>query len=454
MLLTMQILQAQTNDSLVKRVKNMNNIIIYDFKSKDPPIITPSRYGGYTVLKIANINRLLYKVSISTRNTEYISEPPALLNKILGLSSNDLSDVSMQVPIKGFNKLDDSNSKKPSTIERELGKYEFKINEHYSKLILAKSKGDDLVMLAQTNGVTFKEINDRRLEITKDSSFASTEIFTRQLLQFNSKVRLYLDIYNSDSSKLNRNASIKSQYLDVLSMRDQVAKSNYREYIKYIGILNRDLSVENNFSVVSYPVKNEQDAIVFDVEISRRNPVNESENQPLTPFGLDERQFSVEARIRGGWKVDFSTGAFLSTGLQDREYIIEDMQNSSTISTITEIKNRDSGQISYGALVHLSRRGSKNFKLGFTSGFSLNSTEISDGIAFLGGSAMFGSPPLVVFSVGISAAKVAYLDGRYSLNTPIANSIIKNRTQLTKEITRPGLFVGITYNLTRKDKKQ
>src|SRR5690606_27509344 len=123
--------------------------------------------------------------------------------------------------------------------------------------------------------------------------------------------------------------------------------------------------------VVSDPVQADKDVINFDIKITPRKDLSNVTN-------LENRLFSTTVPIKGGVKIDFSTGLFITTGLHDRRYSLNQSSTDSLSSTISENKNNNVAQISLGALMHISPRTTKYFKPGFSFGFGLNSTDISN----------------------------------------------------------------------------
>ncbi|MEO7991200.1 MAG: hypothetical protein ABI663_16740, partial [Chryseolinea sp.] len=199
-----------------------------------------------------------------------------------------------------------------------------------------------------------------------------------------------------------------------------------------------------------------QETRTTDKQLTWNNTINY--NVKITPrkgietlTALENRNFNIEVPINGGVKIDFSTGLFVTTNLHDRKYSKTIISSDTSKSTITENKNNSIAQLSLGALMHVSPRLSGNFKPGFTFGLGLNSTDLSNAQVFAGASAMFGSTERFIVSSGISLADVDYLSGKYSLNTPIENSMIDSA--LTEKSVRAGWFISFTYNLTNKKKE-
>lgn len=130
-----------------------------------------------------------------------------------------------------------------------------------------------------------------------------------------------------------------------------------------------------------------------------------------------------EIPTRGGWKLDFSTGAIL-TGLRDRSYYYDDVRSSVLVTqgsdgsdslitksygTIRESTKNKLG-LNFGAMMHAYSRTGKYWNAGPSIGFVVGTT----GLRVLGGgSILLGKRQRLVLSVGLAAGYIDKLqDGR------------------------------------------
>ncbi|MFN8155729.1 MAG: hypothetical protein U0Y08_15650 [Bacteroidia bacterium] len=310
-----------------------------------------------------------------------------------------------------------------------------------------------LIGITLTDGLTFKDASEKVNELFRIFPFSNypeklTVSFERDFKQFKAAYELYLinekvkKKFNNDEAKVK--SSVSNLLQEVESIKATFDKTVYSEIFQNINLLFNELRNENNFFVVSDPVQAEKDVINFDIKITPRKDLTNVTN-------LENRQFSTSVPIKGGVKIDFSTGLFITTGLHDRRYSLNQSSTDSLSSTISENKNNNVAQISLGALMHISPRTTKYFKPGFTFGFGLNSTDISNANVFLGISGMFGSQERFIASLGLSLAQVDYLKGEYGLNKEYITT--KINSELTEKTTRAGFFISLTYNLTNKKKE-
>lgn len=501
------------------------NKVTYDFKTKEPPLITPSFLGQNTVFKIDNINKFLYDVKIICKQTEYNSDPPSVFSQVFSIEKRETTDVGKEaekvaqeqtesgktetVKTKSniessmyFNKLmldaykkeldeieilpdslqEDKKitelrflvDKHASEIEEQkvtISKLNNVINDEYSKIVQelyskslniqtsfelleeAKVLKNRLVLISMTDGLNFSEVTSQANELIIKYPFAKDlykllSSFSKSYKEFKSSYELYLinekvkQKFVNDETKIK--ASVNSLLSEIEDLKKTIDDYNYSMLFQNINILFTELNNQNNFFSVSDPVQAEKDLINFDVKITPRKNITSSS-------ALETRDFSTSVPIEGGVKIDFSTGLFMTTGLYNRQYSVTESNSDKTNSIISEDSNNSIANVSLGALMHISPRCTSSFKPGFTFGFGLNSTDITNANVFVGGSAIFGNNERFIVSTGLSLANVDYIKGKYSLNSEIKTTTIE--TELTEKATRAGLFLSFTYNLTNKKKE-
>ncbi|MBV5312140.1 MAG: hypothetical protein JZU47_02520 [Prolixibacteraceae bacterium] len=327
------------------------------------------------------------------------------------------------------------------------------VSESFDQLEEAKTIKNKLIRITLTDGLDYKKAIDEINQLTSEyplifkpekllSSFQSSYNSFKTSLQLyfiNTAVKTH---FGNDEGKLRE--SITPLSTEVEDIKKKVDKFDYTKLFEEINQLITELKNENNYFICSDPVQARKDVINYNVKISPRKGV-----ESLT--ALENRNFNIEVPIKGGVKIDFSTGLFVTTNLHDRKYSKTTSTSDSTQFIITENKNNSLAKLSLGALMHISPRWTGNFKPGFTFGLGLNSTDLTNAQIFIGGSAIFGTNERFIISTGVSLANVDYLNGKYLLDTPIKNSEIE--TSLTEKSTRAGWFISFTYNLTNKKKE-
>jgi hypothetical protein len=502
------------------------NKVVYDFITKEPPIITPADLGTNSVFRINNINKFLYEVKIESSQSEFNSTPPAIFSTIFNFEKKEESTVKSEADKVIENSLEPKEKKETAllfgmqkamlyknkqmlssfnedllelteqpdslkenskitqlnqtindlkseiknqedkitelnkTIDNEFLKKTTEIHvnsrivsESFDQLEEAKTIKNKLIRITLTDGLDYQKAIDKINQLTSEypfilkpekllSSFQSSYNSYKTSLQLYSINTAVKKHFGDDEGKLRE--SIAPLSTEVEDIKKKVEKYDYTKLFEEINQLITELRNENNYFICSDPVQAKKDIINYNVKITPRKGV-----ESLT--ALENRNFNIEVPIKGGVKIDFSTGLFVTTFLHDRKYSKTISANDTSQSIITENQNNSLAKLSLGALMHISPRSTGNCKLGFTFGLGLNSTDLTNAQIFVGGSAMFGSNERFIVSTGVSLANVDYLNGKYSLNTPTKNTTIDNT--LTEKSLRAGLFVSFTYNLTNKKKE-
>lgn len=170
-----------------------------------------------------------------------------------------------------------------------------------------------------------------------------------------------------------------------------------------------------------------------------------------------------ELRISNGFKIDFSSGIFL-TGLKDETFIFKDTTVSYTPSGSTARdtagkyiiqENTSPRKIGFGILVHGYPRISSNYNVGITTGISINTnTEIN---VLAGLSLLLGSERRIVFSGGFIWGKANRLSNSVhegffrkdasTVSTPVFYATPNNVVPIVNDWYR-SWFLGLTYNFT------
>lgn len=498
----------------------------YDFIAKASLAVDPITTGSTSVFKVKNVNKFLYEIKISSSQSEFNSEPPAIFstifkiekkeentvkqeaNKVIentseteakkisaiayGLASaslfrnqqelqvveddlfelNEVADSlresakisqleqsmsnlrseieSQKITIANLSKaIEDGYLKKTAEIHSKGGI----VSESFEQLESIKTIKNRLIRITLTDGLDLFNATRKLDQLSFEYPFIlKPEIllssFQKSYTTFTTSIQLYSvdetvrTHFKNDDAKLK--ASIIGLSYEVEVLKKKVEGYDYTKLFEEVNQLLAELNNPNNYFVSSDPVQANKDVINYNVKITPRKGI-----ESLT--ALETRNFNVEVPIKGGVKIDFSTGLFVTSGLYDRKYSTVPTSGDTTKSIITEDKNNSIAQLSLGVLMHVSPKSIGYFKPGFTFGLGLNSTDLSNAQVFVGGSAMFGSNERFIVSTGVSLANVDYLKGKYSLNEQQNNSEIDD--SLTEKAMRPGWFISFTYNLTNKKKE-
>lgn len=174
---------------------------------------------------------------------------------------------------------------------------------------------------------------------------------------------------------------------------------------------------------------------------------------PLAYGVPDSRTIKVNAVTYGGFKIDFSTGAFINWGSNEflgPKYFYEIPTDSTKI--IREATRTKFGLLSIGALMHVSYR--TNSFLRPSLSFGVSTTSGFDALNFHGGVSLIlgrpGKPNRVILSYGFTLREVDLLNAGFSVDAERGDypAVIP----ISKNFPIWGSFFAITYNLTGSNK--
>lgn len=435
------------------------NQVVYDFNKKTItyPIVGSGKkaselnfveYKKPATFKIENINTLLYDITIKGENIELNSETPSVFKLFFNTEkfSADKNDEKADTVTKTFAKGAKEN------IEGYMKKVN-KTIDAVESLEKTKDVYDNIYLVAYTDGKDYNTINLEmraimlEFDTTKDISKAKIIIKCKKMLEVYTKsfteVEALYSTLTPDEQK-----SIKDEYQKIIALNKKVEKFNYEELFQKIAVLYEKATDPNTFSYTSSPVIAEKDYINYVLEIKPKKDLKFTQPER-------EEKFEVPVFIKGGAKIDFSTGIFFASNhISDAKYHTESITNDTINKTIIKDKNRNLFSPALGALMHVSGRGPKNFHCGLSLGLGLNSTNLTDAVYCMGLSAIIGNEERFIITVGGIGKQRNDLKGKYSNNGTVKIADIKSDDELLEKTFKAGVFVGITYNLTNKKKGQ
>lgn len=204
---------------------------------------------------------------------------------------------------------------------------------------------------------------------------------------------------------------------------------------------NYNLLVAENFQLELEPFKADKD--IHEITFTAAGA-----EAPLVFGKPGKRTIKVNVITCGGWKIDYSAGAFFNFGSNKflgPDYYYEHPTDSTKI--IREAGRSKGGMFSIGALMHLSPRINSVLRPAFSVGVS--TTSGFDAFNFHGGvSVIFGKPGKanrIILSGGITLREVDLLNSRYALNSERKD--YPDAIPVSKNFPVTGGFIAITYNL-------
>lgn len=217
---------------------------------------------------------------------------------------------------------------------------------------------------------------------------------------------------------------------------DVVQKINLSKKLNQIEILDRVFRDEKTFEYVSGPIQGEEDYIEFDVNIKSKRNLTE------TYSVNNDKSFNYFEYITGGIRFDFSIGTIFDFGTIDKKYTLDS-------NNIIQRLNNNKYNPTIAGIFHASFRNTSDYAFGFSLGTSFN-TDFSFNSIFPGISLLMGKRNKIILTAGTSFRLVDDLKANYSEGMSLTNSLA-DEDLLTKNF-KIGFFIGISYNLTPKQK--
>jgi hypothetical protein len=249
--------------------------------------------------------------------------------------------------------------------------------------------------------------------------------------------RYYNEVVNSITNADNKR-SLQQNFQQIENIYSKISFENYAKLIDFIDKIY--LSINSDLFTVRYSTKiidDDADLIFFEISAT---PVATEQGIPLQPAKM---VFSMP--IKGGAKIDLSSGLSFNFGLRNRQYRYEKQSNGNY--RVTESRNNSLFQPSVVLMAHLYRRNSlESFRIGPSVGIG-----ISDELRYyLGVSFIIGRKQRMNFCLGAVGGTVDYADESVlNKDLTLSDEELAKPIQLQKPSPfRVGGFFAVTFNLT------
>lgn len=471
-------------------------IITYDFlqhKFVNLPngktsLCETAKKGDRKQIKVININRFLFKPSISYAGYIYKAETPKVLTDVFGIGNVTTANVILGTPTllneegqrEVISPIDDKTIESASQKVIATSKIIDGINVLVASVIRKIDSNNSLLFFTQSYK-DLKKLESLRsnfeqssADIIKDANTISDSVnngskstyqaykvqyqhldeeiglkLNNDLQQliikelFQSKpttVKETLEILTIASSTANAITEKLKKYNDKLY---ELAESNkYMEMFDKITELKTKLSNAKNFEYTSpeFTISGEE----FDISIAV-SPTEGNKNLRSDSIG---HTFNVLKTV----KIDFSTGLVGLFGSSNENYCYT---KSGADTLITKGKNSNRFTPALSAFIHIKKRFSLDYAGALSIGAGIDPTDATNIKYMLGYSQFFGKKSLLAISAGIAFDKKRYLKDSYMAEQKYSSINIIPKPELGKPETLtelklvPSAFIGITYNLSR-----
>ena len=252
----------------------------------------------------------------------------------------------------------------------------------------------------------------------------------------------YYSLLNTHTSMPDRN-KIESSYVKLTKYHNSIDKFKYQELFKQIlKTYNAINKINWTVTYQTTMISDKADKILYSIELT---PIKNE--YVLTNKTI---RLNYDFDIKGGVKIDASAGLFYHFNLYDDKYRFEQLTDSST--QIIKENNNNQFIPSIGAIFNVYKRSNRNVKVAFNFGAGTNVEKL---YYYLGSGLILGKSERIGINLGIVGGTVKRISSEYQdnkvVNLPL-DQLPNEVPMQTKDPFQFGYFVGVSYNLSGKNK--
>jgi hypothetical protein len=465
---------------------------------KNTHIAAPVKTGEFTIFKIVDINKFLYKVEIAGKVFELQTPIPTELQTLFRLTPQQLAQRENDNKVKDAATATDKEGSKMKAVVNDLTvQKNLKQNKvllttmntlvencdlYYTKsavlgndVFKLKSTRNKLVLIAQSDKA-FKIINGMLSEVNLPDPeeirnrytalkavYAKVEdSYNEAKAQAQKVVEEAANKFQQDSSANNNNTlenannnlkKIEEASKGIEKAEELIEEEALLALIDDVDFLYKEIGDKNNFTVVSPPVQMDGDMVSYIVNITP------CVTRKLGP-NRSPMQFKFDIPAKKGLKVDFGVGPAFSFGsnAKDDKYFLANVDADgrglgADSVKLTKLKNNNAISPGLVAMMHIYARSGKLVSWGGTFGVGAgfqNTTDVNLSI-YSGLCFVFGKREKVILSSGVSWLKIERRkEDRYKALGDRFKLADINLAEATEKVFKPSFFIGITYSLTNK----
>jgi hypothetical protein len=283
--------------------------------------------------------------------------------------------------------------------------------------------------------------------------------YRSQIDEFDKNINNFINFYNEamnnwkifdkiELAEAKENIRIKYQLYkeEVDKIKVSVEALGLPTKLRKVEAMHAILREKEAYEISSSPIQPLEDYVTFDVTIKNRDLSKSSEYD-------DTREFTYLEYTRGGVRFDFSTGVILNFIGNNDKYALVDVPPVDDVA-MKKIVVTENNQFTpaLAGMFHTSFRSCGIWAFGLTLGASVNVETFELNSLFPGVSLLIGKKQKFIISAGPAFRQVEELKANYRENGTYKSSDFTAETQLTSKQFRMGVFCGITYNLTQKQR--
>lgn len=425
------------------------DVLAPDLKAIDKAL-EAKPYGKTVVMKLKNINSILYKVEINANQMEYRTNIPVELASLFRITEESAAKLEKAKNEAG-SALESMKALESVTKDTALQKALPDIIKKCEDYVKRTGEVIAIFNKIRTNMATF--LSGARPTVSQaDFQNALSELESLATPDNRRICDDYCTLYN-EVEALYENALApnpankeKKRIEDALEKIEEahevIESRNIPGLLDEIEKLKKAADDPQNFTVTSPPIQMDGDAVVFKIKQTPKDPKVASEIKwaPLT------------VPTKGGWKTDFSVGSALSFGneARDEKYYLDSIAEGSV--ALRGRDNRNSIRPGLAAMMHFYPRSGRDIAGGFMFGVGAGFQSVDDvNLSFFGGgSILLGKERKVILSGGISYLRIDRLKTpQYEKDAVYASDKIRI-DEVTEKVFRSSFFLSISFAIASK----
>jgi hypothetical protein len=226
--------------------------------------------------------------------------------------------------------------------------------------------------------------------------------------------------------------SMKNADYNTLFQANYLVSQNPDSLVSRTQALISTLQTVSFFSQFNVPQVQNADKITFSVNV-------QPSQGNIGSYNTTNQAISVP--IRGGIKIDWSTGVYYSSRSNENYALVPQPNNGDSLQIVKE-KNFGKGTAGILALLHMYPRLSTGFNVGLAVGAGISADQNYSGMAGL--SILIGRDYRLAISGGLNVASIKALSQSQTLN----QNISPTGTVSTYNTFRTGFFLSLTYSFS------
>lgn len=303
----------------------------------------------------------------------------------------------------------------------------------------------DLLLLAYSNQ-KWSSVQSAKHELISsylpDISLGQTMLMACKE-KLNALDNLYFELQSTYAQIVGEDTSFVKVNDKVREFHSQIDHDKYGEL--FISIVKVSNAINSENWILRYQttrINDKADNIAYSVKLT---PVKNDYTLTSKPL-----EFNYVVPIQGGWKFDVSAGLMFHYGLLDDK--IKLVSKSDSTVQITSENSSFPVSPSLGALLNVYWRSYRSTKLALNLGAGTN---IQDMYYYGGLGVLLGRSERVGINIGAVLGKVKALSSQYEFDEIISTpdtGLDPSSLYQEDDPWKVGLYLGITYNLTGKNK--